>query len=111
MVRQINGAAAAALIVGGLTLAGCSSMERSIGDAQAAADRAQAAANQAQAAANNASTQAQAANAATQRVQATADQANQKATLVETRFDQYVAEENAAAERRRGRRSAGGERG
>lgn len=111
MGRLKNGAAAMVLVLGGLTLAGCSSMERSIGDAQAAADRAQAAADQAQAAANNAANQAQAANAATQRLQTTADQANQKATLVESRFDQYIAEENAAAERRRGRRMAGGERG
>ena len=93
-------------------LAGCGSMKESIANAQASADRAQAAADSAQAAANNAASQAQAASGSAQRAQMAADQASQKADATQARVDQFIADQQAAEQRRRGRNMAmAGERG
>lgn len=104
--------AALAVIVATVGLAGCGHMQQDIADAREAADRAQSSANAAQASANAAAGQAQAANAAAQRAQASADQAGQKADAVSARVDQFIADQQAAQQRRRGRTMASaGERG
>jgi predicted secreted acid phosphatase len=114
MKTRINAVAPiiAATVV--LALAGCGHMKEDIRTAQSSADRAQAAAVQAQKSADSAAQGAQAANSAAQRAQAAADQASAKADATSAKVDQFIADQQAAEERRnrRGRNMAmAGERG
>ncbi|MGZ5919752.1 MAG: hypothetical protein ACXWJV_08140 [Hyphomicrobium sp.] len=114
MKTRINAVAPIVATFAVLALAGCGHMKEDIASAQASADRAQAAAAQAQKSADSAAMGAQAANSAAQRAQASADQAGAKADAVSARVDQFIADQQAAQERRtrRGRNLAmAGERG